>query len=105
MCSLLQVLSALQKAEALVGFEHGDLRISNIMEHATDPKAYEALQKDQNSWMKEGYESAAGAAVAKGLLTFRILDFGHSKINDRRSHAYLLKDSKAGESGIHGLVR
>lgn len=91
---LKQVLSALHKSQALVGFEHGDMRISNIMEHAPDPAAFEQLLQNPDSWRKAGFESAAGAAVAKGLLTFRILDFGHSTINDRRSHAYLVKDAK-----------
>uniref|UniRef100_A0A383WJU6 Protein kinase domain-containing protein n=2 Tax=Tetradesmus obliquus TaxID=3088 RepID=A0A383WJU6_TETOB len=89
MMMLQQVLTALHKAEALVGFQHGDLRISNIMEHSTDPEALQALRDDAQTWQAQGFVSAESAALAKGLLTFKILDFGHSKINERQARSYL----------------
>eukprot|EP00879_Flechtneria_rotunda_P000780 GHRR01000901.1.p1 GENE.GHRR01000901.1~~GHRR01000901.1.p1 ORF type:complete len:490 (+),score=163.56 GHRR01000901.1:462-1931(+) len=96
---LQQVLTTLHKAHTLVGFEHGDMRISNIMEHVQDPDKYQKLLDNPSSWQEQGYESACSAALAKGLLTFRILDFGHSSINERRSQAYLKLSARHAGSG------
>jgi hypothetical protein len=84
-----QVLTALDKAHHLVGFEHGDMRISNIMEHIHDKDAYDSLMQNPNTWQEQGFESAASPALNRGIMTFRILDFGHSNINDHKSLRYL----------------
>jgi hypothetical protein len=51
------------------------------MEHSSDPKALQALRDDPEAWQGQ-YVSPASAALARGLLTFKILDFGHSKVSD-----------------------
>jgi hypothetical protein len=60
------------------------------MEHVLDPAAYEQLQKDPNSWRKQGYESAASAALDQGILTLKLLDWGHSDIHESSSRRVLL---------------
>jgi hypothetical protein len=49
-------------------------RNSNIMENVVDAAAYDRLQKSE-AWRDEGYESAASAALDKGILTFKLLDW------------------------------
>jgi hypothetical protein len=53
---------------------------SNIMEHSSDPKALHALRDDPSAW--QGHVSAESAALAQGLLSFKFLDFGHSKVSE-----------------------
>lgn len=51
---------------------------SNVMEHVLDPSAYERLLQDPDTWRSQGYESAASAALQQGILTLKLLDWGHS---------------------------
>jgi hypothetical protein len=50
------------------------------MEHSSDHKALQALRDDPAAWQGQEYVSPESAALARGLLTFKILDFGHSKV-------------------------
>jgi hypothetical protein len=65
--------------ELVTCYFHILLSCSNIMEHSSDPKALQALRDDSEAW--KGHVSPASAALARGLLTFKILDFGHSKVS------------------------
>lgn len=51
------------------------LLCSNIMEHVLDPAAYERLLQNPDTWRKQGYESAASAALDQGVLTLKLLDW------------------------------
>lgn len=85
------MLSALAAARQLVSFDHGDMRISNIMEHMVDQSKFDQISSWSTRQLEEaGYESVQSAALAEGALTFRIIDFGHSSINDKHSAAILV---------------
>jgi hypothetical protein len=45
------------------------------MEHVLDPAAYERLLQNPDTWRKQGYESAASAALDQGMLTLKLLDW------------------------------
>jgi hypothetical protein len=85
---------------------------SNIMEHVLDPQRYEELLQNPDTWRKQGYESAASAALDQGVLTLKLLDWGHSEIHESTSRKVLLNveqdsstkhdqylSSSSGESG------
>lgn len=48
---------------------------SNIMEDVLDSDAYDKLLQDPNTWRSQGYESPASAALDKGILTLKLLDW------------------------------
>jgi hypothetical protein len=74
-----------------VSFDHGDMRISNIMEHVVDQSKFDQISAWTTRQLEEaGYESVQSAALAEGGLTFRIIDFGHSSISDKHSAAVLV---------------
>jgi hypothetical protein len=61
------------------------------MEHVLDPSAYERLLQDPDTWRSQGYESAASAALQQGILTLKLLDWGHSEIHESSSRRVLLE--------------
>lgn len=82
------------------------------MEHVLDPKKYEVLLQNPDTWRKQGYESAASAALEQGILMLKLLDWGHSEIHESTSRKVLLNveqdsstkhdqylSSSSGESG------
>lgn len=60
------------------------------MEHILDPPAYEELLQNPETWRSKGYESAASAALMQGILTLKLLDWGHSEIHESSSRKVLL---------------
>lgn len=66
------------------------------MEHVLDPAAYERLLPDPDTWRRQGYESAAGAALDQGILTLKLLDWGHSEIAESASRKVLLAAEQDG---------
>jgi hypothetical protein len=60
------------------------------MEHVLDPKRYEELLQNPDTWRKQGFESAASAALDQGVLTLKLLDWGHSEIHESSSRNVLL---------------
>lgn len=77
------------------------------MEDVTDPHAYEALLREPQTWRAAGYESATSAALDRGALGVKLLDWGHSELSESKSRAALLaalQDSGGGDGGAASLA-
>lgn len=89
---LRQVLKALVTAKERLGFQHNDMRISNVMEHHKDAmalptkgfassqqkKEYKKLMKDPKAFkLPENNKSAQ--------LHFKIIDYGHAELSNKHT--------------------
>jgi hypothetical protein len=68
------------------------------MEHVLEPKRYDELLQNPDTWRKQGYESAASAALDQGVLTLKLLDWGHSEIHESSSRKVLLSVEQDGST-------
>jgi hypothetical protein len=69
---IMQVLSALDRAQQALGFFHQDMRLDNVMEHR--------LQEELGDRKPEADETQFGKTVDLRGLQFKIIDYGHAVI-------------------------